>query len=48
MPKGPQIIEFLLHVLDTDEEDAVQALICMGLSKLMLTGMASEDRVRVP
>ncbi|KAF7968330.1 hypothetical protein HWV62_30947 [Athelia sp. TMB] len=42
---GPQIIEFLLHVLDTDDEDNVQALICMGLSKLMLTGMASEDRV---
>jgi hypothetical protein len=43
--QGDRIIEFLLHVLDGDDSDKVQALICMGLAKLMLAGMASEDRV---
>jgi condensin complex subunit 3 len=43
--QGERIIEFLLHVLDSDESEQVQALICMGLAKLMLAGMASEDRV---
>ncbi|KIM91366.1 hypothetical protein PILCRDRAFT_810639 [Piloderma croceum F 1598] len=42
---GDRIIEFLLHVLDNTESEKVQALICMGLAKLMLAGMASEDRV---
>ena len=45
LEQGDRIIEFLLHVLDNDDSDKVQALICMGLAKLMLAGMASEDRV---
>lgn len=44
-PQGDRIIEFILHVLDNEESDKVQALLCMGLAKLMLAGMASEDRV---
>lgn len=43
--QGERIIEFLLHILDNEESDKVQALLCMGLAKLMLVGMASEDRV---
>ncbi|GJE85117.1 condensin complex subunit 3 [Phanerochaete sordida] len=38
-------INFLLRALDSEESDKVQALICVGLSKLMLSGMISDDRV---
>lgn len=38
-------MEFLLHILDNEESDKVQALICIGISKLVLSGMISDDRV---
>ena len=44
-PQGERIIEFLLQVLDEEESDKVQALICVGMSKLMLSGMIADDRV---
>lgn len=43
--QGDRIIEFLLHILDSEASDKVQALICIGMSKLMLSGMVSDERV---
>jgi condensin complex subunit 3 len=40
------VIEFLLQVLGNEESDKVQALICTGFAKLMLSGMISDERVR--
>ncbi|KAF8424272.1 nuclear condensing complex subunit [Boletus edulis BED1] len=40
-----RIIEFLLHVLSAEDAENVQALLCVGLSKLMLAGMVSDERV---
>ncbi|KAI0090375.1 nuclear condensing complex subunit [Irpex rosettiformis] len=44
---GERIIEFLLHILDNEESDKVQALLCVGIAKLMLSGMISDDRVLI-
>ncbi|KAI0073109.1 ARM repeat-containing protein [Panus rudis PR-1116 ss-1] len=44
-PNGDRIIEFLLHVLENEESDSVQALLCVGISKLMLSGFISDERV---
>ncbi|KAI0266182.1 nuclear condensing complex subunit [Gloeopeniophorella convolvens] len=40
-----RVIEFLLQVLGNEESDKVQALICTGFAKLMLSGMISDERV---
>ncbi|KAG2090779.1 nuclear condensing complex subunit [Suillus discolor] len=40
-----RIIEFFLQLLETEKSDKVQALLCIGLSKLVLSGMISEDKV---
>ncbi|KAG2088380.1 nuclear condensing complex subunit, partial [Suillus discolor] len=40
-----RIIESFLQVLETEKSDKVQALLCIGLSKLVLSGMISEDKV---
>jgi len=40
-------IEFLLQILGNEESDKVQALICTGFAKLMLSGMISDERVLV-
>ncbi|KAH8101082.1 nuclear condensing complex subunit [Cristinia sonorae] len=42
---GDRIVEFLLHVLENEESEKVQALLCVGISKLMLSGMITDDRV---
>ena len=42
---GPQIIDFILSLLENEELDSVQALLCLGISKLMLAGMVSDERV---
>jgi condensin complex subunit 3 len=39
------VIEFLLQVLGNEESDKVQALICTGFAKLMLSGLISDERV---
>ncbi|KAH9991933.1 nuclear condensing complex subunit [Russula vinacea] len=44
---GGRVIEFLLQVLGNEESDKVQALICTGFAKLMLSGMISDERVLV-
>jgi condensin complex subunit 3 len=42
---GGRVIEFLLQVLGNEESDKVQALICAGFAKLMLSGMITDERV---
>ncbi|KAF8524376.1 nuclear condensing complex subunit [Hysterangium stoloniferum] len=42
---GERIVEFLLHVLENEESDEVQAVACVGIGKLMLSGMVSDERV---
>ncbi|EKM57502.1 uncharacterized protein PHACADRAFT_90256 [Phanerochaete carnosa HHB-10118-sp] len=44
-PYLEKIIGFLMNTLNTEESDKVLALICVGLSKLMLSGMISDDRI---
>ncbi|KAG1848357.1 nuclear condensing complex subunit [Suillus tomentosus] len=40
-----RIIEFFLQVLETEKSDKVQGDLCIGLSKLVLSGMIPEDKV---
>ncbi|KAL6308311.1 nuclear condensing complex subunit [Sparassis latifolia] len=40
-----RIVDFLLYQLENEESDKVQALLCMGISKLMLSGMIADDRM---
>lgn len=42
---GERIVEFLLHILSVEDADKVQALMCVGLAKLVLSGIVSDDRV---
>ncbi|KAL4079677.1 nuclear condensing complex subunit [Scleroderma citrinum] len=42
---GERIIEFLLHILNAEDAEKVQALMCIGLAKLVLSGMVSDERV---
>jgi condensin complex subunit 3 len=39
------IVNFLLHVLSNEESEKVQALLCIGIAKLLLAGMIGEERV---
>lgn len=39
------MITFLMQVLETEESKAVQALMCLGLAKLMLFGLVTDERV---
>ena len=41
-----KMVDFLLHTLENTESDEVQNVLCVGLSKLMLSGMISDERVR--
>ncbi|TCD66080.1 hypothetical protein EIP91_001838 [Steccherinum ochraceum] len=40
-----RIITFLLQTLEVEESNAVQALLCIGISKLMINGLVTDDRV---
>ncbi|EPS93226.1 hypothetical protein FOMPIDRAFT_1056181 [Fomitopsis schrenkii] len=42
---GERIVTFLLHLLETEENEKIQALLCMGIAKLMLAGMITDERV---
>ncbi|KAH9848970.1 nuclear condensing complex subunit [Lenzites betulinus] len=44
-PNGEKIIEFMLQLLDAEEQDRVQALLVIGISKLMLSGLVTDERV---
>lgn len=35
-----------MQVLETEESKPVQALLCLGLSKMMLFGLVTDERVR--
>lgn len=37
----------MLHVLNGEDAEKIQALLCVGLAKLVLAGMISDERVRV-
>ena len=39
-------MEFLTRIFETDESEKVQAVICTGLAKLMLSGMISDEKAR--
>ena len=43
--QGERIVTFLLHLLETEENEKIQALLCMGIAKLMLAGMITDERV---
>ncbi|KAF8547377.1 hypothetical protein OG21DRAFT_1479489 [Imleria badia] len=40
-----RIVEFLLHVLNGEDAETVQALLCVGLAEVGLTHMISDERV---
>ncbi|KAF9225668.1 hypothetical protein BS17DRAFT_777480 [Gyrodon lividus] len=42
---GDKIVEFLLHILNNEDSEKVQALLCVGFAKLVLAGMISDERV---
>lgn len=42
---GERIVEFLLFVLENEESDEAQAITCIGIAKLMLSGMVTDERV---
>ncbi|KIK98064.1 hypothetical protein PAXRUDRAFT_824294 [Paxillus rubicundulus Ve08.2h10] len=42
---GDRIVEFLLHILNNEDSEKIQALLCIGLAKLVLAGMISDERV---
>ena len=44
--QGERIVEFLLHVLENEELDEAQAVVCIGILKLMLSGKVSDECVR--
>ncbi|GJJ15062.1 hypothetical protein Clacol_009337 [Clathrus columnatus] len=44
---GERIVEFLLHILENEESDEVQAVTCMGIAKLMLSGMITDQRIAI-
>ncbi|EMD37496.1 hypothetical protein CERSUDRAFT_154154 [Gelatoporia subvermispora B] len=43
-PDAEQIQQFLLFLLERDSSDKVQATLCMGISKLMLSGIIADER----
>ncbi|KAH9836048.1 nuclear condensing complex subunit [Rhodofomes roseus] len=40
-----KIVTFLLQTLEVEESSAVQAVLCLGISKLMLAGLVTDPRV---
>ena len=43
--KGDRVVEFLTRLFESTDSYAVQALLCKGLAKLMISGMATDERV---
>ncbi|KAJ8457735.1 hypothetical protein ONZ51_g11351 [Trametes cubensis] len=44
-PNGDKIVDFLLQLLEAEELERVQALLVVGIAKLMLSGMVTDERV---
>ncbi|KAL5480828.1 YCG1_1 [Sanghuangporus weigelae] len=42
---GEKVITFLMQVLEAEESRKVQALMCLGLAKLMLFGLVTDERI---
>ncbi|KAL5523223.1 YCG1_2 [Sanghuangporus sanghuang] len=42
---GEKVITFLMQVLEAEESKKVQALMCLGLAKLMLFGLVTDERI---
>ena len=47
-PQSDRIVEYLLSVLKADENAEVHACVCIGLAKLLLSGMVTNTNVRPP
>lgn len=45
--QAKKIVDFLLQTLEAEDSAPVQAVLCVGLSKLILSGMITDPRVRV-
>lgn len=43
--QAERILAFLLQTFEVEESKAVQALLCIGISKLMLNGLVTDERV---
>ena len=43
--QGQRVSEFLMQVLEAEESNAVQAVICLGFAKMMLYGLVVDERV---
>ena len=46
LPQSDKIVEYLLSVLKADENAEVHACVCIGLAKLLLSGMVTNTNVR--
>jgi hypothetical protein len=45
-PQSDKIVEYLLSVLKADENAEIHACVCIGLAKLLLSGMVTNTNVR--
>jgi condensin complex subunit 3 len=45
--KANRIMTFLLQTLETEESNAVQAVLCIGITKLLISGIVTDPRVRI-
>ena len=43
--KGDRVVEFLTRLFESTDSYAIQALLCKGLAKLMISGMVTDERV---
>ncbi|TRM63723.1 nuclear condensing complex subunit [Schizophyllum amplum] len=41
----PQVITYLLHTLQNEDSHQIQATLCIGLSKLLLSGLVTDEKV---
>lgn len=44
--QGDRMLEFLQFLLQTETSEKAQSLVCMGLSKLLLSGIVTDEKVR--
>ncbi|KAI5122624.1 hypothetical protein M0805_008713 [Coniferiporia weirii] len=42
---GDRVVEFLTKIFESEESQKIQAVICTGLAKLMLSGMIADEKV---
>lgn len=47
-PQSDKIVEYLLTVLKADENAEIHACVCIGLAKLLLSGMVTNTNVCSP